>query len=71
MTTPHSVRAVHRITSWQRWLRRQPLELMASAVIGAGVLMLLQPLSLTLYSYSFITTLAGVVLLTVVSKLPD
>jgi len=33
--------------------------------------MLLQPLSLTLYSYSLITTLAGVVLFTVVSKLPD
>ena len=40
-------------------------------VIGAGVLMLLQPLSLTLYSYSFITTLMGVVMFTIVSKFPD
>jgi hypothetical protein len=52
-------------------LRRRPLELVASTVIGAGVLMLLQPLSLALYSYSFITTLAGVVMFTIVSKFPD
>jgi hypothetical protein len=54
-----------------KWLMRRPLELIASMVIGAGVLMLLQPLSLTLYSYSFITTLAGVVMFTIVSKFPD
>jgi hypothetical protein len=40
-------------------------------VIAAGVLMLLQPFSLALYSYSFVTTLAGVVLFTVVSKFPE
>ena len=57
--------------SWPKWLRRSPLELLASMVIGAGVLMLLQPLSLTLYSYSFITTLMGVVMFTIVSKFPD
>jgi len=70
-TRRRSVRGIPRVNSWPRWLRRQPLELLASAVIGAGVLMLLQPLSLTLYSYSFITTLAGVALFTIVSKLPD
>jgi hypothetical protein len=57
--------------SWPKWMRRHTLELVASTVIGAGVLMLLQPLSLTLYSYSFITTLAGVVMFTIVSKFPD
>jgi hypothetical protein len=57
--------------AWPKWLRRRPLELVASLVIGAGVLMLLQPLSLTLYSYSFVTTLAGVVMFTIVSKFPD
>jgi hypothetical protein len=57
--------------SWPKWLRRQSLELVASMLIGAGVLMLLQPLSLALYSYSFITTLAGVVMFTIVSKFPD
>jgi hypothetical protein len=55
----------------KRWLRRGPMELIACAVIGAGVLMLLQPFSMTLYTYSFVTTLAGVVMFTVVSKLPE
>lgn len=40
-------------------------------VIAAGVLMLMQPFSLVLYSYSFVTTLAGVVLFIVVSKFPE
>jgi hypothetical protein len=57
--------------AWPRWLRRGPLELIASLIIGAGVLMLLQPLSMALYSYSFVTTLAGVVAFMIVSKLPD
>jgi hypothetical protein len=57
--------------SWPSWLRRGPLELAASLIIGAGVLMLLQPLSLTLYSYSLVTTLAGVAMFIIVSKLPD
>ncbi|MCA3251487.1 MAG: hypothetical protein ACK5UM_00485 [Pseudomonadota bacterium] len=55
----------------KRWFRRGPWEAVASVVIGAGVLMLLQPFSITLYTYSFVTTLAGVVLFTVVSKFPD
>ena len=55
----------------KRWLRRGPWELAACVVIGAGVLMLLQPFSLTLYTYSFVTTLFGVVMFTVVSKFPD
>lgn len=53
------------------WLRRGPWEAAAVAVIAAGVLMLLQPFSLALYSYSFVTTLAGVVMFTVVSKFPE
>ena len=52
-------------------MKRARWENVASAVIGAGVLMLLQPFSMTLYTYSFVTTLAGVVLFTVASKLPD
>ena len=56
---------------WPRWLRRGPMELAATVVIAAGVFMLLQPFSLTLYTYSFVTTLAGTVLFTVVSKFPE
>jgi hypothetical protein len=47
------------------------MELAASLFIGAGVLMLLQPFALRLYTYSFVTTLAGTVLFIVVSKFPD
>jgi len=55
----------------KRWFRRGPWELAASVVIGAGVLMLLQPFALVLYTWSFVTTLVGVVLFTIASKLPE
>ena len=54
-----------------RVLRRGPSEAVATALIGAGVVMLMQPLSLTLYSYSFVTMLVGVVMFMIVSKFPD
>ena len=53
------------------WLRRGPLELLACAVIGAGLLMLLQPFFLALYTWSFVTMLAGTVMFMVVSKFPQ
>jgi hypothetical protein len=56
---------------WPRWLRRGPMEMAATALIAAGVFMLLQPFSLALYTWSFVTTLAGTVLFTVVSKFPE
>ena len=52
-------------------LRRGPMETVATALIALGVLMLLQPFSLTLYGYSFVTTLVGVVMFTFVSKFPE
>ena len=45
--------------------------MVATAVITIGVLMLLQPFSLSLYTWSFVTTLAGTVSFMVVSKFPD
>lgn len=56
---------------WPRWLRRGPMELVACVLIGVGVLMLLQPYALVLYTYSFIVTLVGTAMFIVVSKLPD
>ena len=56
---------------WPRWLRRGPMEMAATTTIAIGVFMLLQPFSLTLYTWSFATTLAGTALFTVVSKFPD
>jgi hypothetical protein len=56
---------------WPRWLRRGPMEMAATVVIAAGVFMLLQPFYLALYTWSFVTTLAGTVLFMVVSKFPQ
>ncbi|CAN7371659.1 hypothetical protein LJR090_002873 [Bosea sp. LjRoot90] len=56
---------------WPSALRRGPMETLATVLIAAGVLMLLQPFSLTLYGYSFVTTLIGVVMFTFVTKFPE
>jgi hypothetical protein len=56
---------------WPHWLRRNTLELIACAVIGLGILMLLQPFALVLYTWSFVTMLAGTVMFMVVSKFPE
>jgi len=56
---------------WPRWLRRGPCETITMALIGAGVVMLMQPLSLILYSYSFVTILAGTLGFVIVSHFPD
>jgi hypothetical protein len=54
-----------------RLLRRGPCEAVAMALIGVGVVMLMQPFSLDLYSYSFVTILAGTLGFVVVSHFPD
>lgn len=56
---------------WPRWARRGLMENVAIALILVGVFMLVQPFSITLYGWSFITVLAGVVMFTVVSKFPE
>jgi hypothetical protein len=57
--------------NWPRWLRRNTLELVACFIIGLGILMLLQPFALILYTRSFVTMLAGTVMFMVVSKFPE
>ena len=59
------------VRAWPRWLRRGPMEAVATVVIAAGVLMLLQPLSMNLFSHSFVTTLFGTALFMVVSRFPE
>ena len=54
-----------------RAFRRGPLEAVATTIIAAGVVMLMQPFSLTLYSWSFATTLFGTVMFTIVSKVRE
>jgi hypothetical protein len=56
---------------WRSWFRRGPWENGVSAVIGLGIFMLVQPLSIDLYSYSFITILAGTLGFVVVSHFPE
>jgi hypothetical protein len=43
----------------------------AITLIGLGVAMLMQPLSLDLYSYSFVTILVGTFGFVIVSHFPD
>jgi VIT1/CCC1 family predicted Fe2+/Mn2+ transporter len=56
---------------WPKVLRRGPMEMLATVLIAAGVLMMLQPFALTLYTWSFVTTLTGVVMFTFVTKFPE
>ena len=58
-------------TALRRLLRRGPCEAGASALIGIGVLMLMQPFALALYTYSFAVILAGTVGFVIASHLPD
>jgi len=57
--------------SVSRWFRRGPWENGATALIGAGIVMLMQPFSIALYGYSFVTILAGTLGFVVVSHFPD
>ena len=52
-------------------LRRGPMENIAIAIIGIGFIMLFQPFALVLYTYSFITLLAGTFMFMIVSKFPE
>ncbi len=54
-----------------RFCKRGPWENAATLCIAAGVVMLMQPFFLVLYTWSFLVTLTGVVLFTIVSKFPD
>jgi len=52
-------------------LRRSPWEMLASMLIGLGVVMLMQPYLLWAFSWSFIVTLTGTVMFLVVSHFPE
>jgi len=51
--------------------RRGSWEMLASILIAVGVIMLMQPLVLWAYTYSFIVTLTGTVMFIVVSHFPE
>ena len=52
-------------------LRRGAWELVASIIITTGVVMLMQPFVLWLYTWSFIVTLAGTALFVIVSHFKE
>ena len=52
-------------------MKRAPWEGIATIVIAVGVIMLMQPLALPLYTYSFVTILVGTAMFVVVSHFPD
>jgi len=53
------------------FLRRGPMENIATALIGLGFLMLFQPFLLIFYTWSLVTLLAGTVMFIIVSKFPE
>lgn len=52
-------------------LRRGPWELVATVLIALGVVMLMQPFALALFTWSFLVTLTGTVLFMIVSHFPE
>jgi hypothetical protein len=52
-------------------LRRGPWEMLATILIALGVLMLMQPFALVLFTYSFLVTLVGTVMFIIVSHFKE
>ena len=52
-------------------LRRGPWEMLATILIALGVVMLMQPYAIGIYSYSFFVTLVGTVMFIIVSHFPE
>lgn len=70
-TTAKARKGGKRGSNWPLLLRRGRLENLATAVIGIGFLMLFQPFALSLYTWSFLTMLAGTAMFIIVSKFPE
>ena len=51
--------------------RRGPWEMLASILIAVGVVMLMQPFVMAIFTYSFIVTLTGTVMFLIVSHFPE
>ncbi len=54
-----------------RWFRRGPWEAAAMTLIAVGIVMLVQPVSIDLYGYSFVTILVGTLGFVAVSHFPE
>ena len=61
----------NRASSLRGYFRRNFWEWIATVIILLGVVMLMQPFLLVLYTYSFVVILTGTVLFVIVSHFPD
>jgi sugar phosphate permease len=52
-------------------LRRGPWEMLATVLIACGVVMLMQPFAMVLFTWSFVVTLVGTVMFIIVSHFPE
>ena len=52
-------------------LRRGPWEMLATILIALGVVMLMQPFALLLFTWSFPVTLLGTVMFIITSHFPE
>jgi uncharacterized membrane protein len=55
----------------KRFFRRAPWETLATILIAVGVLMLMQPFSMFLFSQSFRVILTGTIMFMIVSHFPE
>jgi hypothetical protein len=60
-----------RARRWPKGLRRGRMEVVACSVIALGIVMMLQPFVMVLFTHSFLTTLFGTAMFMVVSKFPE
>ncbi len=60
-----------RASCLRRFFRRGPWENAATALIAIGVVMLMQPVSMTLFSHAFGVILVGTVGFVIVSHFPE
>jgi hypothetical protein len=52
-------------------LRRGPWEMLSTILIGLGVVMLMQPFALWMFTWSFVVTLVGTVMFIITSHFPE
>ncbi len=52
-------------------LRRGPWEMLATLLIALGVVMLMQPFALWMFTWSFVVTLIGTVMFIITSHFPE
>jgi hypothetical protein len=63
--------SVQQVRRRPAWLRRGPCEGFSMALIGLGIVMLMQPFWLRVYTWSFLVILAGTVGFVISSHLRD